>query len=112
MVRKAASPPGRPNRNRVVGKKKFGEFVRRHPGLPGAKKGLHRWADLVESTSFDNFADVRRTFPSASKVGRKTVFNVRSNHIRVITLVVYKSSAVIVQDILTHREYDDGGWRD
>jgi mRNA interferase HigB len=113
MVRaRTAAPKTGPNRNRVVGEKKMGDFVRSHPGVRGAERGLKRWKSTVESSAFRNFGDVRRAFPSASQVGRRTVFNVRSNHIRLIAQLLYQQRLVVVHVVLTHDEYDRGHWKD
>jgi mRNA interferase HigB len=65
----------------------------------GARSG---WKDLAE---------VRGIFPLADIVGEFTVFNIKGNAYRLITEVNYRTGRVFLRHVLTHAEYDRGGWR-
>jgi len=56
--------------------------------------------------------ELRKTFPSADYVEGKTVFNVGGNKVRTITLIEYGIMQVIVTEVLTHKEYDQGKWKE
>lgn len=58
-----------------------------------------------------NLIDLRKTFPSADKVGNYTVFNIGGNNDRLITLIYYPRQLVQVKDVLTHAEYDKEKWK-
>ena len=54
---------------------------------------------------------VRRDFPSADKVGEYTVFNIKGNEYRLISLIFYRSKKLFIRDVITHAEYDKGRWK-
>lgn len=59
---------------------------------------------------YSSFADLRRTFGSADKVGSLTVFNIAGNRFRLIAAVHYNRRRVYVRHVLTHADYDKGLW--
>ncbi len=38
------------------------------------------------------------------------IFNIKSNDYRLISKIYYPSKLVLVRFVLTHAEYDKGGW--
>ena len=92
-------------------------FANRHPD---AREPLEDWARVTLAATWTNIAEVRATYPSADGVpirkGRRvvavvTVFNVRGNKYRLLTLVNYGRQTVEVIDVLTHGEYDKEKWK-
>ena len=73
------------------------------------RNGIH--AVHIPHTSDLAPQDLRRTFGTADFVEDLTVFNVGGNKYRVIAFVHYRRRAVYIKDVLTHREYDKGAWR-
>jgi mRNA interferase HigB len=62
----------------------------------------------VDKADWKNFADVRRTFGTASAVGNdRVVFNIGGNKYRLIARVNYGFAGVLVRFIGTHAEYDN-----
>ena len=55
--------------------------------------------------------DVRRAFPHADQVDRRTVFNIGGNNYRLIARISYLTQQVFVLAILTHAEYDKEKWK-
>jgi mRNA interferase HigB len=51
-------------------------------------------------------------FPHADQVDRLTVFNIGGNKYRLITYIVYEKKRIYIRDILTHKEYDKGKWKE
>lgn len=72
---------------------------------------LCRWFKIVQNSEFENFADLRKTFPSADKVGELIVFNIGGNKYRLIASIHSNRGKVYVRHVLTHREYDKGTWK-
>ncbi len=66
----------------------------------------------MKQTDFASIAAVREVFPTADKVGELTVFNIGGNKVRLITAIHYNRKKVYVRAVLTHKEYDDGKWRE
>ena len=54
---------------------------------------------------------MRRVYPHADYVAGLTVFNVKGNDYRLIAKIEYRWQKVFVKAVLTHAEYDKGGWR-
>lgn len=58
-----------------------------------------------------NFSDVRATFNAADYVLGKVIFDIGGNKYRLISVIDYRGKQVIVQDIMTHVQYDRGRWK-
>ncbi|MHB1557682.1 MAG: type II toxin-antitoxin system HigB family toxin [Isosphaeraceae bacterium] len=78
---------------------------------PELEKPLRAWTKIVEGAKWDRFGDVRATIKHADQVDRFTVFNILGNRFRLICVIHYKRGKVYVRQILTHAEYDRGGWK-
>ena len=92
----------------VISRKALRLFWERYPD---SKAPLNRWFQIVRQTDFANFAELRRTFPSADRVDRFTVFNIAGNKYRLVASVHFNRGKVYIRHVLTHREYDDGTWK-
>jgi mRNA interferase HigB len=92
----------------VISRKKLKEAAVRHSELEGP---LDAWFRIAKRAQWQNLQDVRRTWSSADGIGRWTVFNVKGNQYRLITEINYESGRVYIRQILTHAEYDRGGWK-
>ena len=79
------------------------EFCSKHTD---ARAPLKEWFVYVEHASWENFADVRRTYASADALGDKVIFNIKGNTYRLIAIVNYESRHVLVRWIGTHAEYN------
>ena len=82
-----------------------------------AEASLRTWAEQTKAAEWRNFAQVRKTFPSADQVtvasGRAVVvFNVAHNRYRLITAVHYNMRIVYTLMILPHKEYGRGAWKE
>jgi len=93
----------------VITRKRLREFSVRHPG---ADSSLRVWYAIVSRTNFASFAELKRVFRSADKVGEFTVFNVGGNKFRLIAAVHYNRRKIYIRHVLTHAEYDRGKWKD
>lgn len=89
----------------IISRRCILEFTGRHPDCATA---LESWYRIVKHTEFISFADLRRTFPSADKVGNLTVFNIGGNKARLIAAVHYNTRRIYTRHIFTHGEYDRG----
>ena len=64
---------------------------------------------LIECSTFDNSADMKRAFNSVDKVGDYFVFNIGGNRCRLIAAIHFNTQTLYVRSVLTHAEYDH--WR-
>lgn len=93
---------------RVISRKRLNDFGKKHPDCRSA---LDNWYRIMKHSEYKSFSDLRETFPSADKVGSLTVFNIGGNKARLIAAVHYNTGFLYVRYVLTHAEYDKGGWR-
>jgi mRNA interferase HigB len=91
----------------VITRRKLLEAAEKHRDL-GAP--LDVWYRLAKKAKWKDLAEVRGVFPSADIVGEFTVFNIKGNAYRLITEVNYRTGRVFLRHVLTHTEYDRGGW--
>lgn len=93
---------------RVISRKRLREFADRHPEAAGP---LGAWYRIMTHMDFASFGALRRAFGSADKVGPLTVFNISGNRYRLVAAIHYNRRRVYVRQVLTHGEYEKGGWR-
>ena len=84
------------------------EAVRQHSDLLAP---LDLWYRVAKKANWKTLNEVRETFPSADAVGKYTVFNVKGNAYRLIVEINYRSQRLFIRHVLTHAEYDRGGWK-
>lgn len=65
----------------------------------------------MEAANWKTLPELKQTFNSADDVEGRVVFNIGGNKYRLITVIQYELSLVIIQRVLTHEEYDRGGWK-
>ena len=91
----------------VISRKALRVFWLRHPD---SERPLVRWFKIMQQTQFSSFTALRRTFPSADKIGELVVFNIAGNKYRLIASVHFNRAKVYIRHVLTHQAYDRGGW--
>jgi len=76
----------------------------------GLDVALDVWYRIACKASWKSLAEVRQVFPHADSVGKYTVFNVKGNNYRLITVIVYPKT-LFIRNVLTHAEYEKGSWK-
>ena len=94
---------------RIIKRGALEQFWRVHPD---AQPSLESWYAVVRSSKWQTPVDMKRIYPSADLVGRRTIFNIAGNKYRLVARVNYRSQRVFVLYILTHAEYDKGAWKE
>ena len=94
----------------IIGKHLIEAAQRKHANW---KASLSSWVRIVEGVdpAWSNFPAVRRTRKDADQVGDCVVFNIKNNEARLISYLDYGMGTVTVLAVLTHAEYDKGGWK-
>jgi mRNA interferase HigB len=92
----------------IVSRKKLNEAAAQHANLEGP---LDAWFRIAKKADWQSLTDVGKTLSSADVVGKWTVFNIKGNQYRLITEINYRFSRIYVRHVLTHSEYDRGGWK-
>ncbi|MGH9470005.1 MAG: type II toxin-antitoxin system HigB family toxin [Terriglobia bacterium] len=95
-------------RVRIIGRKVVEKFKRSHAD---ARSSLDNWYRVIRSREWSNLVELRRVFPSADPVGPHSVFNIGGNKYRLIASINFELEMVLIRDVLTHQEYDRGGWK-
>lgn len=99
---------------RVISLKPLREFWRRHRD---ARQPLRNWYKTATRSSWSSIQDVRESYPHADAVMTSTgdlltVFNVGGNKYRLVARIRYDYQLINVRAIMTHREYDEGKWKE
>jgi len=94
---------------RIISKRRLREFWERHPD---AKDPLLDWYNIARKASWQNLAEVRESFRHADPVGDCTIFNIKGNDYRLITLIRYRLKLIYILHVLTNKEYDKEKWKD
>jgi mRNA interferase HigB len=92
----------------VISRKRLRDFANAHPD---SEKSLDAWYRIAKRARWSKLLDVQQVYPTAEAVGRFTVFNIRGNHYRLITLIYYPGQTILVRTVLTHADYDKDMWR-
>lgn len=93
---------------RILGQVALQKAARRHADLAHA---LTMWRTATAAAKWSNLAQLKVDFPSADYVPPFTVFNVKGNRYRLITLIDYAEQVVVVRNVLTHAAYSKGKWK-
>jgi mRNA interferase HigB len=93
---------------RVISKKRLREFWEKHADAKGA---LETWHSVAKSAKWQKLLDVQQTYSGAEAVNQFTVFNIKGNSYRLIVKIEYKLQIIYINCVLTHAEYDKGGWK-
>lgn len=92
----------------VISRKALRRFTAIHPA---AVVALDHWYRVARKAAWGNLVEVRQDFPHADWVAPYTVFNIAGNRYRLVTRIDYRHRLIFVRDVLTHREYDQGKWK-
>ena len=92
----------------VISRKVLCQFWNRYPD---SQTSLSRWFKAMKRNNFNNFSELRATFPTADPVGNLIVFNISGNKYRLIASVHFNRGKIYIRHVLTHREYDKGAWK-
>jgi mRNA interferase HigB len=68
-----------------------------------------RWYELATKNDFANFVELQGVFPSADWVVDQVVFNLGSH--RLICGVSFLRKTFFFKALLSHANYDQGGWK-
>lgn len=92
----------------IISRKVIQQFWERYPD---SQSSLIRWYKIMQKSEFDSFNELRRTFPTADKVGDLIVFNISGNKYRLIASIHFNRNKIYIRHVLTHPEYDKGAWK-
>lgn len=89
---------------RIISKKTLVKYYTAHPQ---SKLMLEDWYEKTKKADWKNFADIRATFNTVSSVGnQRYVFNIKGNDYRLVVIIKFHPSHVLIRFVGTHAEYD------
>jgi mRNA interferase HigB len=78
---------------------------------PALELSISAWHKIATAASWSSIVEVRNAYPHTDFVDPYTVFNIKGNTYRLIVKIEYKWQTIFVKHLLTHEEYDQGGWK-
>ncbi len=95
----------------VVTRKHLREAMARYPD---AANDLRSWLTIALAVRWKSMVDVVATFKDADEVDGYTIFNIRHNRYRLVTVIHYAKRKgnvetqghIYIRSLLTHKEYD------
>jgi mRNA interferase HigB len=92
----------------IVSKKRLVAVGKRYrDALPA----LMRWYRVAKIARWNDIHETRADFPHADPVDKFTIFNIKKNEYRLITVIHYNRFKVYIRAVLTHHDYDKGTWK-
>jgi mRNA interferase HigB len=76
-----------------------------------AAVALANWKRAVRAARWSTQADVRAHFNDSDRAGERTVFNIAKNRYRLIAYINFAAQIVYIKEILSHKEYNKGQWK-
>ena len=96
----------------MISEKPLRDFAGRHPN---AAKPLSGWKKLMRAGAFRNLVELKQTFGGVDMVPVKGrglyVFDIGGIKYRLIAAIHFNTQTLFVRQVLTHQEYDAGGWK-
>jgi mRNA interferase HigB len=92
----------------VVGRRVLEAYAQSHADSVSA---LAAWLAITKAAEWPSLIEVRRTYPAADFVKPYTVFNIKGNSYRLVTIIEYSLRIVRICHVMTHGEYDKDKWK-
>ena len=92
----------------VISKATWRDAVANDPAL---ERPIGEWNKVATHATWANLVDVKNVYPHADYVEPYTVFNIKGGSYRLIVKIEYRWQVIFVKHLLTHAEYDKGGWK-
>ena len=89
---------------RIIKRSTLVEYYKREPK---SKDALEDWYNKTKKATWTCYADMKNTFNSVDSVGNQHyVFNIKGNDYRLVVVVKFTISQVLIRFVGTHKEYD------
>lgn len=87
----------------VIKKKTLDGFAAYHAD---AAEPLASWRKIFEKTDFSDINGIGAVLPTADFADPYTIFDIKGNSYRLITIIHYRYKGVYIKEFFTHAEYD------
>lgn len=89
---------------RIIKKKTLVDYYTK---VPQSKDALEDWYIKASKAVWTCYADMKKTFNSVNSVGNQHyVFNIKGNSYRLVVVVKFTISQILIRFVGTHQEYD------
>jgi mRNA interferase HigB len=88
---------------RLLGEPVVDEFKKTYPL---SAKVMDRWLAIARAAEWKSFIDVKKTFNTADYAAPHVIFDIGGNKYRLLAIIDFRESVVIVRAVMTHKEYD------
>jgi mRNA interferase HigB len=102
----------------VISRRKLRVFYEARGDRRRHAQAFEDWFKLARKASWHSFQDAKALF-GQTDVARDTasrrtatIFDIRGNKYRIITLIDYVRQTVLIMYVLDHEEYDRNKWKD
>jgi mRNA interferase HigB len=92
----------------VISRKALRDFAERHAGAEGA---LDTWTESRKQLPGPRSTMFARRILTPNFVSPYTVFNIKGNTCRLVSIVKSQHQRIRIKHVLTHAEYDKGKWK-
>jgi mRNA interferase HigB len=92
----------------VIARRTLQGYVAEHPE---AAAPLQRWFVCAKKAHWKCLHDVRLVLPGADQVGDLLIFAILHGRYRLIVKADFHYLTLFIKALLTHKEYDRGGWK-
>jgi mRNA interferase HigB len=93
---------------KVLGTGVIDKAKKKHGDLSGP---LAAWLKIATAETWVGLNDIRKTFSGTDEYQGKFIFNIKGNSYRLIATINFRSQTLFIEYVLTHAEYDKGGWK-
>lgn len=93
---------------RLVGTRVIEAFCKSHAD---ASAPLGAWLKVAEEAAWRHLLDLKKTYPHADYFRPYTVFNIKGNSYRLISIIDYRQGIIYIDQCLTHSQYDRDKWK-
>ena len=87
----------------VIKKKTLVGYAARHAD---AAEPLASWRKIFEKADFADINAIRALLPTADFADPYTIFNIKGNRYRLLTIILYRHQRIYIKEFFTHAEYD------
>jgi mRNA interferase HigB len=87
----------------VITRQRLQSFWKQHPD---SETALKAWYKVMKKGSYKNFNDLKKTLAVDYVVPKYYVFDICGNKYRLIALINFVGKRVLIDEVMTHAEYD------
>ena len=88
----------------VVGEHNIARFAKKYAA---SRRPLARFVELVQAADWKHFTELKETFPAADYASGVVIFDIGGNKYRLTATVNYELQTLLIEEVLTHEQYNE-----